>query len=268
MTTKWFTAYGVEFTGAVHSIDEKKGTAKFNAPWPCGRCGGAGGSEAWEKTGFKCYECGGHGYQGRTREVPVYTWERYSKLEAARQRRRAVLEAKQKAAAEKRAEERQLANRERKSIFDESHPEYGERLRAYMAGNEFLTDLFTKLTEMYGYLSDSQVEAAERAIEKIEQARASRWFDGNVGDRVPITLTVERVIIPKEEGYSRFPARWTYLCRDSEGRAVVYRGRSDAMPLKGETGTIVATIKDYSEFRGVKQTIIERPKQAQKSTVE
>jgi hypothetical protein len=259
--TKWFTAYGDEITGvAFHSIDENKGTAKYDTPWPCSRCGGAGRSEKWLPTGLICFECGGHGHRSRTREESAYTRERYLKLDAGRKARIEKLDAKRKAEADKRSEERRLRNLEDKTAFDQAHPGFAERLQSYMEGNDFLTDLHRKLVDEFGYLSEVQVEAAEKAFARVDAKRATRWVNGNVGDRVTLTLTVDRVLIPEEPSYGRFPSRWTYLCHDSEGNAVVYRGRSEAMPDNGNTRTLVATIKDISEFRGVKQTTIERPK--------
>lgn len=38
---------------------------------PCGRCGGAGGSERWRYTGWTCYRCGGNCTE--VRSVRVYT---------------------------------------------------------------------------------------------------------------------------------------------------------------------------------------------------
>jgi hypothetical protein len=262
-TTKWFTAFGDEITGVTfHSIDEKKGTAKYDVPWPCSRCGGAGSSERWLHTGLVCFECGGHGHQSRTREGSAYTWERYLKLYADRKARIEKLNAKRKAEADKRSEARRLRNLEDKTAFDQAHPGFTERLQSYMEGNDFLTDLYRKLVDEFGYLSEAQVEAAEKAFARVDAKRATRWVNGNVGNRVTLTLTVDRVLIPEEPSYGQFPSRWTYLCHDSDGNVVVYRGRSEAMPDNGNTGTVVATIKDFGEFRGVKQTIIERPKPA------
>ena len=49
----------------------------------CQRCGGAGGSDACEYTGWTCYQCGGSGID-KTRIVKKYTPEYAAKLQARR----------------------------------------------------------------------------------------------------------------------------------------------------------------------------------------
>lgn len=262
METKWFLATGVEFNGAIHSIDEKRGTAKYDVPYPCSRCGGAGGSEKWAYTGFTCFECGGHGFKGRTRAIAVYSPTRYAKLQTARARRAATLAAKRAADDETLAKLRCEAHQRKVASFEETRPGFAARLRSHMDASEFLADLYTKLTESCGFLTEAQVSAAETAIERIEKARASQYVDATVGARVTLTVTVERVIIPDSTGYYSIQPSWTYICRDAEGRAIIYRGRSEAMPLKGETARIVATIKRFDVFRETRQTAIMRPKRA------
>jgi hypothetical protein len=258
----WFTSAGIEYTGKVHSIDEKKGTAKFEEPHPCSRCGGAGGSEKWAYTGFTCFECGGHGYKARTRTVTVYSASRYAKLKAARTRRAATLAAKRAQDAEAIAEIRQEAHARHVAAFEEAYPGFAARLHSFTDGNDFLADLYVKLTETCGWLTENQVAAAEKAIQRIEHARASQYVNASIGDRVTLTITVERVLMPETSGFDLIPPRWTYICRDAEGHAIIYRGRSEAMPLKGETAKLVATIKGFDVFRDTKQTSIMRPKRA------
>lgn len=265
-TFTWFTSAGVEYTGPVHSIDEKKRTAKYEVPYPCSRCGGHGGSEKWAYTGFTCFECGGLGYRNRTRSVTVYSPDRYAKLESARARRAATLAAKKAQDAEALAKIRQEAHARHVAAFEEAHPGFADRLRSYVESNEFLADLYTKLTESRGWLTDAQVAAAETAMERVERARATRYVEANIGERVTLTLTVERVIIPDSTGYYSIPPSWTYICRDSEGRAIIYRGRSEAMPLKGETAKVVATVKGFNVFRETRQTAIMRPKRAKQQS--
>lgn len=261
MTTPsiWFTSAGVEYTGPVHSIDPRKGTAQYDVPYPCSRCGGAGGSEAWKFTGFTCFECGGHGYRNRTRAIKLYSAERYAKLQKTRTRRAAILAAKKAADAEALAQLRREAHACHIAAFEEAHPGFAARLQSYIASNEFLADLYRKLTEVNGWLTEPQVAAAETAIQRIEQAQASRYLEANIGDRVTLTLTVERVIMPDATGYYSIPPSWTYICRDTEGRTIVYRGRAEAMPLKGETAKIAATIKSFDVYRDTRQTAIMRP---------
>ena len=64
---------------------DRNGTKYFEGDIPCSRCGGAGGADKWQFTGWTCYQCGGTGkMHGKWKE---YTPEYEAKLEARRQAR-------------------------------------------------------------------------------------------------------------------------------------------------------------------------------------
>ena len=62
---------------------DRNGT-KIYHDWTCSRCGGAGRSDKWWKSGYTCYECGGTGKRRVPKEVKEYTPEYAAKLEARR----------------------------------------------------------------------------------------------------------------------------------------------------------------------------------------
>ena len=61
---------------------DRNGTKYYEGDVPCSRCGGAGGADKWQFTGWTCYQCGGSGKEhGKWKE---YTPEYEAKLEARR----------------------------------------------------------------------------------------------------------------------------------------------------------------------------------------
>ena len=62
---------------------DRNGTKIFH-DWTCPRCGGAGRSDNWWRTGYTCHECGGSGKRNAPKEVKEYTPEYAAKLEARR----------------------------------------------------------------------------------------------------------------------------------------------------------------------------------------
>ena len=62
---------------------DRNGT-KIYHDWDCPRCGGAGRSDNWWRTGFTCHECGGTGKRAHPRIVKEYTEEYAAKLDARR----------------------------------------------------------------------------------------------------------------------------------------------------------------------------------------
>lgn len=63
---------------------DKNGT-KYYYDFTCPRCGGAGYSDKWYRTGSMCYECGGTGKRRNPKIVKEYTPEYQAKLNARRQ---------------------------------------------------------------------------------------------------------------------------------------------------------------------------------------
>lgn len=90
-------------------------------------------------------------------------------------------------------------------------------------------------------------------IQKLHQKAASDFF-GQVGDRVEIDAVLEVVI-----GFDGFYGT-TYIntMRDSAGNVFVYKG-GKRLGKKGDTISLKATVKEHGEYKGVKQTVINRP---------
>jgi hypothetical protein len=132
------------------------------------------------------------------------------------------------------------------------------RLEAYTGANEFLRGSIQNLA-YWGNLSTRQVEAVESCfavIDRQEFARANSQFIGNVGDKVTLTVTVEHIIVIKSEFYGD---NYITIAHDESGNVYTYKGKTN-IGRKGETNTIKASIKAHVEYKGVKQTAIQRPK--------
>lgn len=142
----------------------------------------------------------------------------------------------------------------------------------YKAG--FMGSLAMSL-DKYGKLTERQVEAvrkvmAERAARRAEweskeaALNALRRHLGTVGEKVTLTLTLCHSIALE----SQYGVSYLLILEDAERNVVIYKGNSDAMPYtKGETATVVATVKEHGVRDGVKQTIIQRPKKLLSNTI-
>ena len=223
--------------------------------YPCGRCGGAGGSLAWKNTGLTCYECGGHGFKGRTRDVPVYTAEQLDKLNA-----------KTNAKAAKKAAEVHA----RETAFDALYADLLLAVAKLDNVPAFVDDVISK-GRKYGTLSDAQVAAVQKTIErelaKKAQDAASGWV-GTVGERITVDATV--VFVTSYEGV--FGTTHVHGLRDAAGNVLIHKGAKllidviDGYPQhvkKGEPVRFSATVKEHGTRDGVKQTILARPSRAE-----
>jgi hypothetical protein len=126
-----------------------------------------------------------------------------------------------------------------------------------------------KSLEEWGGLTEKQTEMVANALtraEKWESERQAKFaakhqedldhsaYVGVIGERRDWILTVERTTSYDND----FGTTYINVCKDEEGHTVVYKGSHEWK--KGETLKVKATIKEHSEYNGVKQTLINRPK--------
>jgi hypothetical protein len=211
----------------------------------CPRCGGAGGSPHWRPDGGVCYQCRG----GRTisRTHRVFTEDKLAKLNDA-----AAKKAAKKAAA---AEAKREAERVE---FHKWAKPYENLLGAIKAatGNSFLVDLARKLDD-HRQLTDRQLEAAAKAIERQEQreaeGRASEYV-GEVKDRFEFEAEVLGVY--GTEGY--YGHTDIVKFKDEDGNLFTWFASDYTDLERGDRMTIKGTVKKHEEYRGMKQTILTR----------
>lgn len=254
---------GTEFTGQSSISDSGKPVTQVRDL--CGRCGGAGGSEAWKMTGWTCFKCGGSRY-GDYRTVPLYTADRLQKLDSALTKRRDAVRAKAEAVAE---QLRTKAN-SRRAQFERANKdmiawlEVAARNSAGEIREGFLGSMLQKA------LTDADWTCAQQAAlqnckynaELKQAARAASGWLAAVGERIELDVTVERV-----HSFERpvFGASWkrevVYIVsmRDANGNMIVSKSTSFIRP-EGARLKIRATVKEHTQFRDEKQTSVQRLK--------
>jgi hypothetical protein len=177
-----------------------------------------------------------------------------ARRQAGVQSRRAARQAQVAAERAQRAADRQEATQ----AWRDANSALVARLAAYAGTNEFLNSMAYNLTQ-WGNLSSRQVEATESCfavIDRLEAARVNSQHIGAVGDKVTLTITVERIIVLKSEFYGD---NYITIASDEQGNTITYKGRSN-IGNKGDTTTIKASVKEHTVYNGVKQTVIQRPK--------
>lgn len=248
---------GREFCGTPHLTAKGKPTTVMTRS--CGRCGGAGRSDRWAYTGYTCFDCGGSG-KGRAETVSLYTAEQLARLDVTRAKRS---EKRAAVAAEKARVAAAEADARREAFLSE-HGALLADMRAFAARSEWIADVLRRATTQHK-LSPAQVAAARTAVDRFraqDVLRAASDHVGAIGERIEFAGTVERV-----SHYTRpqFGASWLtetvwiVTIRDDRGNALVSKSpRFHAE--KGERLTGKATVKEHSEYRGERQTAIQRIK--------
>lgn len=251
--TTLYRSSGDEYKGALTKSVDSQGRGKAVFQGICVRCGGAGGSSKWDHTGHTCWACGGSG-KGSTYTETIYTAEALEKLNA----RRAKLEEKRAAARAVIEAARQEAAAAAAKVFADNHQQLIDDLAANQ-DDPFLGDLYRKLGD-HGSLTEPQVAAAQRAIDQ-KKADAAAQFVGNVGDTIEVELTTVLVRDISINGYPRI-VRFIVLLEDAAGNVYKYIGNSNAVRYTtGGTSKIKCSIKGHDEYKGRKQTVIQRPRE-------
>ena len=225
---------------------------------PCSRCGGAGRIDGYRHVeGGICFKCGGHG-RGEVVSERLYTTAELEKLNATAAKRAATKLARQQREAEKAEAGRETLRQARAEAL-QADP-FFQRLQGYSEGySAFLTDLCAKM-RVYD-LSPAQVQAATEAMDKIDAHKAriaTARYVGEVGARVEVTGAVEFVrCINEAEGYWD-RSRYLVKIRTDDGQLLTWFTSS----YLGEGERVIgkATVKEHSDYKGERQTVIKNPR--------
>lgn len=105
-----------------------------------------------------------------------------------------------------------------------------------------------------GMIAKAEQRLANRAAAKEAKAASAKHI-GQVGERRQFDLTVKFTT----EYSNRFGFTYVHVMEDSDGNVVVYKG-SKVIGQKGDSLSVIATIKEHGERDGIAQTLISRPK--------
>lgn len=263
---------------AVVKID-RNGT-KYYHDWTCPRCGGAGGYEGWIYTGYTCYACGGTGRRARPRVVKEYTPEYEAKLAA---KRRARAEQKE------REHQAQLGSIRKEwllrhgftadgqtFVFVEDVYDRKEEIKA--AGAKFdialgwhidhqlegflfiVTNISDVANEAYsGYhLTASREDWDSRKKQTLKGLNLIPTSEhiGEIGQR----LTLKVTYIHTASWDNQFGTQYIHKFVDESGNILTWKTTS-YIPEQYQTEfTLTGTVKEHSEYKGDKQTVMARCK--------
>jgi hypothetical protein len=173
---------------------------------------------------------------------------------------------------------------------DERHEGVYEYLRGFLPldrdnwePTKFIEKMAQSLFCLYGKLSPKQVDAVikyqadtqarrEAFTKAVEEQKARSAFLGLENERREFKLHVDKMVeieVPKFNYYDSGIMRM-FLMRDQDGNRVVYKTKSAwyltlqdgicSFVHEGDDITIKGTIKAHTEYKGEKQTIIQRAK--------
>lgn len=268
---------------------DKNGT-KYWGDYTCDRCGGVGGSDAWEYTGWTCYKCGG---TGRMKKPDI--WKEYTpEYEAKLNERRAKREAKKQAEHEARLpeirkewlEENNFNADGQTFLFLGNTYEAKERIKecggkwdsiigwhiaAPVDGFQFLMVTIEEVADenYWGYaISQDKCKNIENRRKeeynkqnKIEE-KTSEWV-GEVKQRITVNVTYIGSASWEQPAYLSWePDVLMYLHKfvDVDGNMFVWKTTSGISIDENTTVELTGTIKEHKEYKETKQTVLTRCK--------
>lgn len=279
--------------------EDKNGTKYYHCTDRCFKCGGTGMIEIYRPiNGGECFDCGGSGIAEW--EEKEYTPEYEEKLRVQREKREAKKIAKEKEqAAEKNAEffQRNGFNPEGKTYFVLGNTfEIKEELKAQGAKWDNLSrhwhmstipegrDCFeVSVDEMYltnvagvydwrnwiGFAeaeNNGMVHYANKIAEaenSLKAQKSTSQYVGEVGERLDVTLTYVHTTT-WENGYGGWLNHESVTClhtfKDEQGNVFVWKTANFIEADYGTKLQVKGTVKEHSEYKGIKQTVLTRCK--------
>ena len=265
---------------------DRNGTKYYEGMVTCPRCGGQGGSDQWQYTGWTCYECGGTG--------KVFdSWvERTPEYEAKLAERRAARARKKAQELRERAEEINNSFLERNG-FNKDGKTWVVLGDTYQVKDQ-LKEIGCKWSNIIGWHIDHDLDGYDTlevdvedcfykghdevykwqnwkldVADKIKEANKSLKpkgeHVGQIGDKIRISATLT--------GFHYFSTQYgdtqVYTFKDIFGNTFVWKTKGCLERIignvchhvdVGEKVELIGTVKDHDEYNGVKQTVLIRVK--------
>lgn len=257
---KMFTRDGNEFTGKIET--NEKGQPVYTFVDKCHRCGGTGGWSGWP--GFTCYRCAGQCYE-LAKLVRLYTAEQLAKLNASELKRTAKKEAKRATEQAEAAAKLVVTTAE----FDAKYADLLKRLASVTLNERtqsIVDDILRKGRE-YAILSENQEKFLSSIVDKAEahvRTQAQSAHVGTIGERFDATVTVTQNAKYERAAFNSGRMETVYITtmEDANGNQIVVKS-PNFQEDKGQSFVLRGTIKEHSEYRGVKQTVLQRAKRVE-----
>ena len=266
---------------------DKNGTKVF-ADYRCSHCGGAGGADAWKFTGWTCWSCGGTGKRSKPAIFKEYTPEYRAKLDEMRAKRL------EKKLAEERAHVDELnADFYKRNGFDadgnmwivlgnsydlkDSLKEMGckfiKALSCWSSDHELESVKTVKVSASDLYETDEAgvylwrwMKVAEglgiiqKANDELRASESKSSYVGNIGDKIEVKAKLTKCHSYDSTFNYHTVTTFINIFTDEAGNVYVWKSTAYFDAGLDEPVILKGTIKDHSEYNGIKQTILTRCK--------
>ena len=236
---------------------DKNGT-KIYEDWRCPHCGGAGGADSWKFTGWTCWSCGGDGMRSKPVIYKEYTPEHRAKLDAQRAKRAERKLAEERAHAD---ELKELGCKYVKALSCWSSDHELESIKTIKVHASDLYEIDGAGVYLWQWMKVSEALAIiQQANEDLKASESKSSYVGKIGDRIEIKARLTKCHSYNSTFNYHTVTTFINIFTDEAGNVYVWKstaffdaGLDDVVIIKG-------TVKDHSEYNGIKQTILTRCK--------
>ena len=277
----------------VYVKTDKNGTQYF-ADYTCPRCGGAGGADAWKFTGWTCYECGGTGQSDKPTIIKIYTPEYEEKLRAQREKRAEKRRLARLAEIREHMDEvyeakgfgadgrlwavvepnsydirEELKAAGAKWMPGTSHWTFRERPDQWQTVEIRFEELY-EINETWGTVDwidgvDGKALVQSKIPQKEDEPVSE--YVGEIGKRIELEVVLKDTrswLVPSYRPWEGDTMQVMYRFLDEAGNVLIWKTTgfgldADKYP-DGTALTLRGTVKEHSEYRGTKQTVLTRCK--------
>lgn len=269
----------------VYIRTDKNGT-KIYHDYTCPRCGGMGGSDKWAYTGWTCYDCGGSGRARKPEIIKVYTPEYRAKLDERARKRAEKKQAER--VAEFNANRLGIAQKygfnsegkiyvvigntyEIREELKEAGAKYRGGINWYFLEEqdkyptvELTYEECLNIYPEYGTMSWKDLIEVQAVLNsKIPTEEDPSQYVGQVGERLDVIVTFKKrstYEIPSYAGWGTDMVGINVF-RDDAGNCFIWKSTSAFFNIpEGEKVRLRGTVKEHTDYKGTKQTVLQRCK--------
>lgn len=279
-------------SNAVYIRTDKNGTEIYH-DYTCERCGGLGGCDKWAYTGWTCYECGGSGKTVKPQIIKKYTPEYRAKLDERARKRQ------EKARLERVKDfELNLSEHIKKNGFNENGKLYvtvgntyeiKEQLREAGAHwkprlnswvftekpNDFSTvELTTEecLDFNYenGWIDWKIIDFGALIQSKLPKENiVESEYMSEIGEKLSVKVTYTKSSFYESHFNYHTVSNYIHQFLTENGNVIIWKTNNPLYYFKdgeyehyttGDKLLLKGTVKEHSEYNGVKQTVLTRCK--------
>ena len=265
---------------------DRNGSKHYEGMVTCDRCGGKGGADQWNYTGWTCYKCGGTGkiFSTWIERTPEYEAKLAERRRKAHAKKEAELEAKRIAEYDKNCADTLVREgfspdgisylflgdtyNDRDAIKEAGgkfNYKLGWHIDHEIDGFRFLKIKFEDYADFNAWgRADVKLETDFEALKRDELNRLNGMkpseYIGNIGDKITAVCTYEHTAWYNwHDPFGRPTTRYIHSFKDTVGNVFVWNTGTYGDLSSDHIGhrfELKAIVKDHSEYDGEKQTIV------------